>query len=297
MMTQDTQQQLVLLQFILLLVALINGIVIAVWGVRRLRGHATFAPRWSLADVWFGIQGILALLIVTLLPYMLLLIGLKVDLDLSDLGNRVTILAFVLPSTYLQNAFFFGVPAAFINLKYRLRLRDIGLPSLPPKQHVVAGLVLGVTVMLLSAGIEAAIKAVTTHYQHVPWVHALSETDKINPVADMIRALPHLGIVGFILTVLAVGVSAPLGEEMLFRGFAFNALKKRFGLGVGIFISALLFTLPHGYGFGLIPVFIMGVVFAWVYHNSGSLWVPILMHLTNNTASVVLAYFFPELAK
>ncbi len=111
----------------------------------------------------------------------------------------------------------------------------------------------------------------------------------------MMSALPKLGVPGLVLGVLGVGVAAPLGEEMLFRGFVFNILKTRLGLTVGLIGSALLFTIVHSYALGLLPVFIIGLLLAWAYHNTGSLWVSIIIHATNNTVGVLLAYFFPGL--
>jgi hypothetical protein len=99
-----------------------------------------------------------------------------------------------------------------------------------------------------------------------------------------------------LLAVLGIGVSAGLGEEMLFRGFLFNILKRRFGLAAGLVVSGLLFAAPHTYVLGLLPVFLMGLVLAWIYHNSGSLWVPVIVHATNNSVLVLLAYFFPALS-
>jgi membrane protease YdiL (CAAX protease family) len=296
-MIGDAEQQAALVWIVLTAVTVINAVLAGTVLYRRLAlNRATFAPRWSVADVWFGVQLTLLGVAVLTLPliFLSLFVGVKLD-DFQTLSSPKLILYMLLPSAILQNLAFFGVPAAFINLKYGLPLRAIGLPPRPSRRDVIAGLTLGVVGMGVSLLLEGGLSKFAEQFQHVSWVKAAIDVDKNNPVASMTKALPGLGVPGLILAVLGVGLGAPLGEEMLFRGFAFNALKRRFGLGIGLIGSALLFTLPHSYGLGLVPVFALGLLLAWTYHNSGSLWVPILMHATNNTAQVLLAFLLPHI--
>jgi membrane protease YdiL (CAAX protease family) len=263
----------------------------------RIRGkRSPFAPVWSVTDIWFGAQITLIVLAFAVVP--LFLIYLAVDPNPSSkLDSPKALLYFVLPSVILQNVVFFGVPAVYIVAKYGQRLRDIGLPALPRGRDWTAGLILGAVGFLAAHLVGAGIEVLAERFRHIEWVRAALEYESSNPVAQIVAALPKLGLTGLILAVLGIGIGAPLGEEMFFRGFAFNALKRRFGVTAGLIVSALLFTLPHTYVLGLLPVFLLGMLLAWTYHNSGSLWVPIIIHATNNTASVLLAFFVPALAK
>jgi membrane protease YdiL (CAAX protease family) len=276
----------------------IDAVLLLVMAYRRYAlGKGTFSPRWSVADLWFATQ--LVVLAVALLSapllFWLFFYGPK-DFNVSDFGSRTALLYFILPATVLQNVAFVAVPVAFITVKYGLRLRDIGLPPLPRRRDWTAGILLGLGAMAVSLPLEAGIGALAAHFQHIEWMRNALEFEKNNPVAQMLRGLPRMGVAGLILGVLAIGISAPFGEEMLFRGLAFNCIKRRFGLPAGLIASALLFTLPHTYTLSLLPVFLMGLLLAWTYQNSGSLWVPIIIHATNNSLLVILAYFFPSLA-
>lgn len=292
-------QQFTLLAWALGLVALINIALIAVVLYRRFtRNQPTFAPRWSLLDLWVGVQLIAVVLTVVFVPliFIAFLAGVKMD-SAASLSSPRAIMTIVLPSAVLQNVAFFGVPAAFVNLKYRLPLRAIGLPKLPTRREVIAGVAIGILGMVISQLLSVGIDAFTHHFANVAWVKAVADIDQNNPVHDIEKALPNLGIFGLILAVLGVGISAPFGEEMLFRGFAFNTLKRRCGLPIALIGSALLFTLPHSYGFGLVPVFAMGLLLAWSYNNTGSLWTTIFAHATNNTVSVLVAFLFRDAVK
>jgi membrane protease YdiL (CAAX protease family) len=276
----------------------IDAVLLLVTAYRRyVLGKGTFSPRWSVADLWLAIQLILLTLFLVLIPLVFLLViaGPK-NLDLQNLASPLTAFYFVLPATILQNTAFVCIPAAFITLKYGLRLRDIGLPPLPRRRDWTAGILLGLGAVAVSLPLGWGIEALAMQFRHVEWVRTALEVEKNNPVAQLMKGLPGMGAAGLILGVLAVGISAPLGEEMLFRGLAFNCIKHRFGPRAGLIVSAILFTLPHTYTLGLLPVFLMGLLLAWTYQNSGSLWVPILIHATNNSLLVILAYFFPSLA-
>ena len=267
-----------------------------VWAFRRLvLAKPTFARTWSLLDAWLGVQLVLALLVALLAAGALVLYAaaalfrFRVPADIFDLR-------LLLPATILQGVVFFAVPAAFIAIRYRQRLRDIGLPPLPRPRDWWAGVLLGLAAVVVFQVLGLALTGAANQFRHVEWVARALEYEKNNPVAQVIRALPGQSPAMLLLAVLGIGVSAGLGEEMLFRGFLFNILKRRFGLAAGLVVSGLLFAAPHTYVLGLLPVFLMGLVLAWIYHNSGSLWVPVIVHATNNSVLVLLAYFFPALS-
>ncbi|GAB4456462.1 MAG: hypothetical protein OHK0029_14440 [Armatimonadaceae bacterium] len=258
-----------------------------------------FSEPWNLADAWFGVQYTVVMLGVLVGLFAGVMVALNPAIPLSniesfDFSNVTTTLNLWLPSFILQDAVLFAVPAALIVLKYGYRLRDIGLPPLPSGRDWKLGLSLGVLLLLVTSGIGWGLERLAQAFDHIPMVKQALEYERTNPVNELIQVLPRLGIPGLILAILGVGIGPGFGEEMLFRGFLFNVFRKQWGLWAGILLSALVFTVGHTYALGLLPVFLMGVALAWIYHRTGSLWIPILIHAVNNTASVVIAFFFPE---
>ena len=81
---------------------------------------------------------------------------------------------------------------------------------------------------------------------------------------------------------------APVCEELCFRGWIYTAFKKRLGVSAGIVASALLFALLHLSPLHILPLFALGMAFAFAYERTGSLWVAILMHAVNNGVAFVL---------
>ena len=82
---------------------------------------------------------------------------------------------------------------------------------------------------------------------------------------------------------------APVAEEVAFRGTMYGNLMKR-GLhpAVAILLPAAAFALVHLQysGPGLLFIFIDGIVFGLARHRTGSLFVPILLHVLGNAYAV-----------
>ena len=75
----------------------------------------------------------------------------------------------------------------------------------------------------------------------------------------------------------------PFFEELAFRGLLYGTMRSRFGRAAAMVLSAGFFSLMHGYGLlGFLTVFWSGVVFAWIYEESGSLWPSIAVHAAGN---------------
>jgi hypothetical protein len=99
----------------------------------------------------------------------------------------------------------------------------------------------------------------------------------------------------FPLALLVGGaILAPLVEEIFFRGFVFAGLRQRWNWQKAALISAGLFALVHFVPTSVIPIFILGFIFALLYQASGSIWPAILMHMLTNTLALSAAYFMSQ---
>ena len=73
-------------------------------------------------------------------------------------------------------------------------------------------------------------------------------------------------------------VVAPFAEEIFFRGFMLPVLANKWGFISGAIISSLIFAFAHGAPGIIIPAFLSGLLFAWLYRNTGSLWNTCIAH-------------------
>ena len=82
---------------------------------------------------------------------------------------------------------------------------------------------------------------------------------------------------------VTVTLVAPVAEETFDRGFVFAGLAARWGAWPAILASAAVFSVAHLTPGLILPAFASGVVFAWVYWRSGSIWPVITAHLVQNS--------------
>ena len=93
-----------------------------------------------------------------------------------------------------------------------------------------------------------------------------------------------------------VALLGPVMEEVLFRGFAFAGLKKRFGVLGGACVSSAAFAAMHMNWAVFVPVFVLGMILTYLYEHSGSLVPSITLHILHNVVMVALTLGFKELS-
>ena len=243
---------------------------------------------WGLGDVWTGL--LLSQVAALVVAAVLLSAG---DWDFDDSPLWVTGLAAlalqaVLITVSLQAASYKGL-GAVTDFGIRMVKRDIGI-----------GLLVGVGSQLF------LVPAITFP---ILWATG-GDTDDVSRSATELtdRATTPLGV---IVLVLAVGVTAPIVEEIFFRGLMFRAFRKRhnfswlesflgasvrpdtssskWNLRVAFVMSSLIFGAIH-FQLILFPALsAVGAVFAWLAHRYGRLGPAIWAHMAfNGTTLLVL---------
>ena len=105
-------------------------------------------------------------------------------------------------------------------------------------------------------------------------------------------------------SLLVVAVLAGFGEELFFRGLLQGMLIKLLGrkrrsvdglippwiMHVSIWAIAFLFSAIHLQFFGFIPRLLLGAWFGYLLWWTGTIWVPILAHMTNNALSTFFLF-------
>ena len=99
-------------------------------------------------------------------------------------------------------------------------------------------------------------------------------------VFDSPFALPLAGVLALL--------AAPLAEETFFRGFIFPGLRNRWGTLRAALASSLLFALLHFNIGSIVPFTVIGLLLAWAYVVSGSLWMAIGAHFAFNAISFLI---------
>lgn len=182
----------------------------------------------------------------------------------------------------MQNAIFVLVPIIRVAFLRRERLSEIGFRFDRPLRLIGMGLGLGVLVLIGNA-ILGYIFSQYGVEQNQAAQYPLFKGD----------------YAGQALFLLGAAVLAPIGEETLFRGYVFNAIRqtfqsRRWGVVLAYLISAIGFMFAHSLSATegliglLIPTFLMGLALAWAMNRTGSLLPGIIAHALNNGVALAV---------
>ncbi len=149
----------------------------------------------------------------------------------------------------------------------------------PPVRILMLSLVGLISIQLFQAGYSWLVEWITRKPFPVQVaVPLIQEALQTNPIS----------------VVISIVFFAPMAEEVLFRGLLFGALQKWLSARWTIFLTAAMFALIHMQVIYFFPIFLVGLLCGWARHRSGSLAVPMLLHILNNGISLLLMQLFPE---
>lgn len=179
--------------------------------------------------------------------------------------------------TYLVFILSFSLTAAAAwGYLQRLGLKPRQLLGPRPRRYHW-GLALGLVIPLICFSLGSGLLSYALLYQAAPdWT--LEQAESLLDLGQNTSQWPQLyrG-----LEAIALLLVAPVAEEFLFRGVLLHRWAEKWGVLPALLLSSFLFGLGHANPIGLTVV---GLVWALLYLQSGSLWGPILAHLLNNAA-------------
>lgn len=181
-------------------------------------------------------------------------------------GNEDVVILLGLAGQYIGNLGVFWILARTkddADIGFTIRGGDIG--------YIALGLVLQITMAVLVLPLSNLL---------------FPEGRPPQEVADIITEASSLPM-QVALVVVAV-VVAPITEEVMFRGVLLRALESR-GKRFAMVVSALLFSAVHALGLDMAslwqsaavvlpPIFILGLLLAWLTQRSGRLGPAIFLH-------------------
>lgn len=109
---------------------------------------------------------------------------------------------------------------------------------------------------------------------------------------------------GLLINIGLLALLPAMAEELSFRGTLQQIISdgqrvnaQYTKVHVAIWVTAIVFSAIHMQFYGFVPRMLMGALFGYVFVWTGSLWVPIVMHFTNNGLAVLCYYLFDEIGE
>lgn len=191
-------------------------------------------------------------------------------------------------STLVQDLILFIIPSLTIAIIITRRPADFLLISKAPRFIPVI-----LTIFLI-------ISMVPVMNSLVAWNESLELPESMRKLQEYLHSLENnanqytqmlmngTSVGNIIISVLIIGILTGFSEELYFRG----TLQRLFSTGkvnihLSIWITAFIFSAVHLQIFGFVPRLLLGALFGYLMWWSGSVWLAITAHITNNTMVVI----------
>ena len=110
-------------------------------------------------------------------------------------------------------------------------------------------------------------------------------------ILDLNYLLKPDSFLGGVLLFIAVVILAPLGEEIIFRGFLQQTLEKQWkDITLAILFTALIFSLIHMNPYWFIQIYFLGVILGFLAWKTKSIIAPLILHSLNNSMALLLSF-------
>jgi len=215
---------------------------------------------------------------------------------------------------YIKDGASLTRPELLPMLKYLQMVNTLGLFIIPPllfaylvSKNPVGYLTINRSPALVSAVLGVAVIIVILPFIH--WAAGINEMlnlpdwmsgveswmksseEQAKKVTELFLASNTIG--GLMVNLLMIAILPAIGEEFLFRGVLLRLFREWTGnIHIAVIISAFLFSAIHLQFYGFLPRFILGLLLAYLFVWTGSIWVPVLVHFFNNGIAVVAAWLY-----
>lgn len=127
--------------------------------------------------------------------------------------------------------------------------------------------------------------------------------DEFDRIASLLFAPPeYLDQIGYMLKfdtfnmaiflMFGIVVLAPLGEELLFRGFLQKFLEEHWNdITRAVLVTSLFFAIIHLNPFWLIQIYVLGVLLGYLAWRTGSIWAGFILHAANNFMALIFTNY------
>ena len=200
--------------------------------------------------------------------------GLVLAIGLSNPDSSqkfYTFLSFIIGQGFMIIPLFWFLKSRGQPILKRLRLNPIS------NETLVYTIMLSLGIIILSDELDRMIQSFFPAPEYIVDLNGLLRPDTL---------------LGFILLFIAVAIVAPIGEELLFRGFFQQALEKHWNdVTRAILITALLFSMIHMNPYWFAQIYILGVLLGFIAWKTKSVIPALVLHGMNNAMAMLFALF------
>jgi uncharacterized protein len=227
-------------------------------------------PRWKFSDI------VRVVLIFVSAGYIFVIFQSLAARQFTIFGNTNFRMVF---DTALMNIVGIIVIFHFVRKKYSQDTSAIGFGRVDLLKGVTFGMVGYIALVPVLVGIMAATYFVVKKIGYEP---------PVQPIVDVFMKEKETSILW--MSAVFAAIFGPVAEEIFFRGFMYPVVREKWGITAGIIGTSVIFSLLHAHIVGFLPIMALGVLLAYLYEKTGSLIVPMAVHMAHNLGMVVLVF-------
>lgn len=196
----------------------------------------------------------------------------------------VPLLTLTLPISHLNATVYFSIVSFIVGLIIVLILMKPDMKVTPKRDVASAGSIIGWSI----AGIFMCYvaRAIATVIERNVFNITISSEN-----TEMLMKIMEYAPLFIIIT----AIIAPILEEIIFRKIIFGTLYGKTNFFIAATISALAFGFIHGEPLLILSYASIGFVLAFLYVKTKSILVPIIVHMSLNSISVIIQFMLgPE---
>ncbi|MCH5319578.1 MAG: CPBP family intramembrane metalloprotease [Paramuribaculum sp.] len=195
-------------------------------------------------------------------------------------------------STILQDLIVFILPSLIVAMMITRRPADFLTVSKSP------GLLPSILTVILIPLMAPAMNLVVVWNEGLKLPESLAGLQAVlenlekdaNSFTTLLMSGSSVGSI--IISILIIGFLTGFSEELYFRGMLQRLIAtSRTSPHLAIWCTAFIFSAVHLQIFGFIPRLLLGAIFGYLLWWSGSVWLAIIAHITNNTMVVLATKF------
>ncbi|NCX94985.1 MAG: CPBP family intramembrane metalloprotease [Chitinophagia bacterium] len=195
----------------------------------------------------------------------------------------------VIASGIMNLSMFFIPSLLFAYLSHPKAAAYIGFK--PPKNGIV--LILAPLLLLVSIPVLGELQVLVSRMPFSPSVKN-SEKEIQQSMGYLLQMQSPADLTRL---VVVMAILPAVSEELFFRGLLLRMSVRLGGNAfVPIFFSSLVFAVAHSSLYSLPSILIAGMLLAFIYYNTGSLWCSMLAHACFNSVQILGEYYQKNLS-
>ncbi|MDP3804294.1 MAG: CPBP family intramembrane metalloprotease, partial [Candidatus Omnitrophota bacterium] len=172
----------------------------------------------------------------------------------------------------------------FTVVRYKEDLISLGLSVKNFFKNVFYGITGYIATLPILVGILIIISVIINVTKYVPEKQHIVEL-----------FLKEENLTFLVYTSVFASIVGPFMEELFFRGFLYNAVKKNIGIFWATLFTSAVFACLHANIVGFLPIMVLGVTLAYLYEKTGTLVSSITVHIMHNLSMVFLVFLMKQI--